>query len=48
MTVDRTKARAAKRTEVVERIRDRTSQKHKGLLILNVSLENPHGWRISA
>ena len=48
MTVDRTKARTAKRTEVMEKIWDRTNQKHKDLLILVVSLENPQGWRISA
>ena len=48
MTIDRTKARTAKRTEVMERIGDRTNQKHKDLQILHISLENPQGWRISA
>ena len=48
MTIDRTRARTAKRTEVMERIRDRIKQQHKDLLILVISLENPQGWRISA
>ena len=48
MTIDRTKAGTAKITEVMERILDRTNQKHKDLLILVISLENPQGWRISA
>ena len=48
MTIDKTKARTAKRTEVMERIRDRTNLKHKDLLILVIILENPQGWRTSA
>ena len=43
MTVDRTRARATKRTEVMERIRDRIILEHKDLLILVVSLENLPG-----
>ena len=41
MIVDRTRARATKRTKVMERIRDRIILEHKDLLILVVSLENP-------
>ena len=48
MTIDRTKARTTKRTEVMKRIRDRIILEHKDLLILVISLENPQGWRISA
>ena len=47
-TIDRTRARATKRTEVMERIRDRIILEHKDLPILVISLENPQGWRISA
>ena len=43
MTVDRTRARATKRTKVMERIRDRIILEHKDLLILVISLENPPG-----
>ena len=46
-SIDRTRARATKRTEVMERIRNRIILEHKDLLILVVSLENPQGWRIS-
>ena len=48
MTLDRTRARATKRTEVMERIRDRIILEHKNLLILVINLENPQGWRESA
>ena len=48
MTNNRTKARTAKRTEVVERTRNRINLEHKDLLILVISLENPMGWRTSA
>ena len=48
MTVDKTKAEAIKRTEVMERIRDRIILEHKDLLILVISLENPQEWRTSA
>ena len=48
MTIDKTKARTAKRTEVMERIRDIIILEHKDLLILVISLENPKGWRTSA
>ena len=41
MTIDRTRARTVKRTEVMERIRDRIILEHKDLLILVISLENP-------
>ena len=41
MTVDRTRARATKITEVIERTRDRIILEHKDLQILVVSLENP-------
>ena len=47
MMVDRTRVRATKRTEVMERISDRIIQEHKDLLILVVSLENSQEWRIS-
>ena len=45
---DITKARATKRTKVMERIRDRIILKHKDLLILVINLENPQGRRESA
>ena len=48
MTVDRTRPRATKRTEVMDRFRDRIILEHKDLLILVISLENLQGWRISA
>ena len=48
MTIDRTRVRTAKRTEVMERIGDRIKLEHKDLLILVISLENPQGWRTSA
>ena len=48
MTVDRTRARATKIAEVMERIRDQIVLEHKDLLILVISLEIPQGWRISA
>ena len=48
MTIDRTRARTTKRTEVMERIRDRINLEHKDLLVLVINLENPQGWRISA
>ena len=48
MTIDRTRARATKRTEVMERIRDKIILEYKDLLILDINLENPQGWRESA
>ena len=48
MTINRTRARATKRTKVMEGIRDRIILEHKDLLILVISLENPQGWKISA
>ena len=48
MTKDRTRARATKRTEVMERIRARIILEHTDLLILVTNLENPKGWRESA
>ena len=48
MTIDRTRARATKRTEVMEGIRDRIILEHKDLLTLVINLENPQGWRESA
>ena len=48
MTVDRTRVRTTKRTEVMERIRDRINLEHKDLLILVISLENPQGLGTSA
>ena len=48
MTIDRTRARAIKRTEVMERIRDRIILEIKDLLILVINLENPQGWKESA
>ena len=48
MTADRTRPRTTKRTEVMERIRDREILEHKGLLILVINPENPQGWRESA
>ena len=48
MTVDRTRARATKQNEVMERIRDRIILEHKDLLIVVISLENPQGWKESA
>ena len=48
MTVDRTRPRATKRIEVMERIRDRIILEYKDLLILVINLENTQGWRESA
>ena len=48
MTIDRTSPRATKRTNVMERIRDRIILEHKDLLNLVINLENPQGWRESA
>ena len=48
MTIDKTKARATKRTEVMERIWDRIILEHKDLLVLVISLENPQEWRTNA
>ena len=45
---DRTRARTAKRTEVMERIRDRIILEHKNLLILVISSEKPQEWKTSA
>ena len=45
---DRTRARTAKRTEVMERIGDRINLEHTDLLIIVISPENPQGWRTSA
>ena len=41
-------ARATKRTEVMERIRDRIILEHKDLPIIAINLENPKGLRESA
>ena len=43
----RARTRATKRTEVMERIRDRIILEHKYLLIIVINLENPQGWRES-
>ena len=43
MTIDRTRPRATRRTEVMERIRDRIILEHSDLLILVINLENPQG-----
>ena len=48
MTIDKTKARATKRTDVMERIRDRIILEHKDLFIQVISLENHQEWRTSA
>ena len=48
MTIDRTRARATKITEVMERIRDRIILEHKDLPFLDIYLENAQGWRESA
>ena len=48
MTIDRTRPRATRRTEVMERIMDRIILEHNDLLILVINLENPQGWRGSA
>ena len=48
MTIDRPKEKTAKRTEVMERIRDRINLEHKDFLILVISLDNPQGWGTSA
>ena len=42
------KARATKRTELMERIGDRIILEHKDLIILVVNLENPQEWRTNA
>ena len=46
MTIDRTRPRATKRTEVMERIRDRIILEHKDLLNLVINLENPQGVKV--
>ena len=48
MTIDRTRARTEKRTEVMERIGNRIKLEHKDILILVISLENPQELRTSA
>ena len=48
MTVGRTRARATKQNEVMERIRDRIILEHKDLLILVINLEKPQGLMESA
>ena len=48
MTINKTRARTAKRTEVMVRIGDRINLEHKDILILVISLENSQGWRTSA
>ena len=48
MTVNRTRARAAKQNKVMERIRDRRSLYSRIILILVINLENPQGWWESA
>ena len=48
MNVDKTEERTANQNELVERSRDRITQKHKDLQILHVNLENPQGWKESA
>ena len=48
MTVDKTKARATNRNELVERTRDRIILEHTDLQITVINLENPQGWKESA
>ena len=42
MTIDRTRPRATRRTEVMEGIRDRIILEHKDLLILVINLKKIH------
>ena len=48
MTIDRTRVRKAERREEMERTRHRVNLESKDLLILDIILENPQGWRGSA
>ena len=42
------KSRKVRRTEVMERTGHRINLESRDLIILNISLENPEGWRTSA
>ena len=48
MNLDKTKARATNRNELVERTRDRMILEHMDLQITVINLENPQGWKESA
>ena len=48
MTINGTRPRAAKRTEEMERIRDRINLESNDILILVIILENPQGLKTSA
>ena len=48
MTIDKTKARATNKNELVERTRDRISLEHMDLQITVINLENSQGWKESA
>ena len=47
MTIDKTKARATNRNELVERTRDRIILEHMDLQITVINLENPQRWKES-
>ena len=47
MTIDLPRAGKAKRTEVMERTGHRINLENRDLQILDISLENPQGWRTS-
>ena len=48
MTIDKTEARAANQSELVERIRDRIMLEHTDLQITVINLENPQGCKENA
>ena len=48
MTIDKTKARATNRNELVEGTRDRIILDHMDLQITVINLENPQEWKGSA
>ena len=48
MTIDKTKARATNRNELVEGTSNRIILEHTDLQITVINLENPQGWKESS
>ena len=48
MTVDKTRVGKARRTEVMERTKQRINLENRDPQDLDISLENPSGWRTTA
>ena len=48
MTIGRTSEEKSRRTVKMERIRHRINLESRDLQTLDISLENPQGWRTSA